>query len=174
MSAADDTSAGKLPEPVARPPRTNPLKNAWLRLTARGDLPLAGDDAGRFLPGGVAVMVFLATRAVAAALAVGAAAERWQSDLAGSATVQIASGAPETRGGTALAPTSLDARVDAALKLLRGTPGIRRADPVTPEAAAALIAPWLGGAAPLADLPMPRLIDVSFDASQVDVAALGR
>ena len=170
MSAPADTSSGKLPEPVARPPRVNPLKRAWLRLTARGDLPLAGDDSGRFLPWVVAVMVFLATLAVAAALAVGAAAERWQSDLAGSATVQIASGA----ANTALAPTSLDARVDAALKLLRGTPGIRRADPVTPEAAAALIAPWLGGAATLADLPMPRLIDVSFDASQVDVAALGR
>ncbi len=170
MSAADATSGGKLPEPVARPPRRNPLKSAWLRLTARGDLPLAGDDAGRFLPWVVAVMVFLATLAVAAALAVGAAAERWQSDLAGSATVQVASGG----ANTAIAPTSLDARVDAALRLLRGTPGIRRADPVTPEAAAALIAPWLGGAATLSDLPMPRLIDVSFDASQVDVAALGR
>jgi cell division transport system permease protein len=177
MSAAADTSSGKLPEPVARPPRSSRLKDWWLRLTDRGDLPLAGDDSGRFLPWVVAVMVFLATLSVAAALAVGAAAERWQSDLAGSATVQIAAGVPDAKPGppgTRITPESLDPRVDAAVRLLRGTPGIRRADPHTQEAAAALIAPWLGSAASLADLPMPRLIDVSFDASQVDVAALGR
>src|SRR5581483_6590850 len=126
----------------------------WLRLTARNDLPLRGDETGRFLPWVVAVMVFLATLALAAALAVGAAASRWQHDLSGSATVQIA--AVEQRSGG-----SLDARVAAALDLLRRTPGIRRADPVSPETAAGLLAPWLGDVATLGDLPMPRLIDVS-------------
>jgi len=144
------------------------LTDWWLRLTARSDLPLRGDDTGRFLPWVVAVMVFLATLALAAALAVGAAASRWQHDLSGSATVQIA--AIEARGGSG----NLDARVAAALDLLRRTPGIRRADPITPEAAAALLAPWLGDVATLGDLPMPRLIDVSFDMHQVDTAELGR
>jgi cell division transport system permease protein len=143
------------------------LNDWWLRLTARNDLPLRGDDAGRFLPWVVAVMVFLATLALAAALAVSAAANRWQHDLSGSATVQIA--AIEARGGG-----NLDARVAAALDLLRRTPGIRRADPITPQAAAALLAPWLGDVATLGDLPMPRLIDVSFDMHEVDTAELGR
>jgi cell division transport system permease protein len=140
------------------------LADWWLRLTARSDLPLRGDDTGRFLPWVVAVMVFLATLSFAAALAVGAAASRWQHDLNGSATVQIA----DTGIG------SLDARVAAALDLLRHTPGIRRADAIAPEAAAALLEPWLGNAATLADLPMPRLIDVAFDSYKVDTAALGR
>jgi cell division transport system permease protein len=143
------------------------LKDWWLRLTARNDLPLRGDDTGRFLPWVVAVMVFLATLALAAALAVSAAASRWQHDLSGSATVQIA--AIEAHGGG-----NLEARVAAALDLLRRTPGIRRADPITPAAAAALLAPWLGDVATLGDLPMPRLIDVSFDMHQVDTAALGQ
>ncbi len=142
------------------------LADWWLRLTARNDLPLRGDDTGRFLPWIVAVMVFLATLAFAAALAAGAAASRWAQDLSGSATVQVA----DTGSGTG----NLDARVAAALDLLRRTPGVRRADPISPEAAAALIAPWLGSAATLGDLPMPRLIDVSFDASEVDTAALDR
>jgi cell division transport system permease protein len=144
------------------------LGDWWLRLVARSDLPLRGDDTGRFLPWVVAVMVFLATLSCAAALAVGAAASRWQSDLSGSATVQVAA---STAGAAA---TTLEARLAAALDLLRRTPGIRRADPVTPEAASALLEPWLGSAAALADLPMPRLIDVSFDTHQVDTAALGR
>jgi cell division transport system permease protein len=142
------------------------LADWWLRLTARNDLPLRGDDTGRFLPWIVAVMVFLATLAFDAALAAGAAASRWAQDLSGSATVQVA----DTGSGTG----NLDARVAAALDLLRRTPGVRRADPISPEAAAALIAPWLGSAATLGDLPMPRLIDVSFDASEVDTAALDR
>ena len=142
------------------------LGDWWLRLTARSDLPLRGDDTGRFLPWVVAVMVFLATLACAAALAVGAAASRWHSDLSGSATVQVAAAA----GGAG----NLDARVASALDLLRRTPGIRRADPISAEAATALLEPWLGSAATLADLPMPRLIDVSFDTHQVDTAALGR
>ena len=140
------------------------LADWWLRLTARNDLPLRGDDTGRFLPWVVAVMVFLATLSFAAALAVGAAANRWQHDLSGSATVQIA----DTGTG------SLDARVAAALDLLRRTPGIRRADPISPQAAAELLKPWLGNAAALADLPMPRLIDVAFDTYQVDTVTLGR
>ena len=144
------------------------IRDAWLRLTARSDLPLGADVAGRFLPWVVAVMVFLATLALAAALAVGAAASRWQHDLTGSATVQIA--ALDARGGNG----TLEARVAAALDLLRRTPGIRRAEPIAPAAAAALLAPWLGDAATLGDLPMPRLIDVDFDTYQVDTAALGR
>jgi cell division transport system permease protein len=143
------------------------LNDRWLRLTARGDLPLRGDDTGRFLPWVVAVMVFLATLALAAALAAGAAASRWQHDLSGSATVQIAAFDPKGGG-------NIEARVAAALELLRRTPGIRRADPITPQAAAALLTPWLGDVAALGDLPMPRLIDVSFDSSQVDTAEFGR
>lgn len=144
------------------------LRDAWLRLTARGDLPLSGDDAGRFLPWVVAVMVFLATLALAAALAVGAAASRWQHDLSGSATVQVA--AIDARGSAG----DLEARVQTALDLLHRTPGIRRAEAIKPEAAAALLTPWLGDAATLSDLPMPRLIDVDFDIYQVDIADLGK
>ncbi|MEJ0070858.1 MAG: hypothetical protein WDO24_21390 [Pseudomonadota bacterium] len=150
---------------LARLPAT--LQDGWLRLTARNDLPLRGDDTGRFLPWVVAVMVFLGTLALAAALAVGAAASRWQHDLSGSATVQIA--ALDPRGGG-----NLDSRVATALDLLRRTPGIRQADPISQEAAAALLTPWLGDIATLGDLPMPRLIDVSFDLHQVDTAELGR
>jgi cell division transport system permease protein len=149
-----------------------PVGHWWHRLAQRSDLPLRGDETARFLPWVVAVMVFLATLACAAALAVGSAAARWQHDLSGSATVQIAATGPGV--GTGAGTGNLDGRVAAALDLLRRTPGIRRADPIAPEAAAALIAPWLGAAAALGDLPMPRLIDVSFDTHEVDTAALGR
>jgi cell division transport system permease protein len=133
----------------------------WRRLRLQpSDLPLEGDEAGRFLPWVIAVMVFLAALALAAALAVEGAAERWDRSLAGGATVQI--------------PASADAdkQTDAVLILLRKTPGIILAQALSHEAAAALVSPWLGEAASLPDLPVPRVIQLTFDPASLDADAL--
>lgn len=124
------------------------------------ELPLEGDDAARFLPWLIAVMVFLASLALAASLAIGGTAERWDKSLAGSATVQIPAG-PEA-----------DAQMDKALQLLRQVPGIVLAQGMSRDAAAALVAPWLGDAASLPDLPVPRIIQVTYDPQQLDAADL--
>ena len=131
--------------------------------TPHGELAVDRDDAGRFVPPIVATMVFLATLALAAALASGSASSRWERDLAGSATVQVAADA----GGRPLAD-----RVRDAVQLLIRTPGVTHAQPLTSGALAELLSPWLGDAALSADLPMPRLIDVAFDPEHTDVARL--
>jgi cell division transport system permease protein len=138
---------------------------------ARYDLPLDRDETGRFLPWIVAAMSFLAVLALAGALALQAVAERWDSGLSGTLTVQVAPAAG--RG-----PATLPARVEAALGVLRATPGVARAEPLPQAAVEGLLAPWLGAQGDLMrELPLPALIDVELAGGgrgdRVDVAALG-
>jgi cell division transport system permease protein len=133
-------------------------------LRARLDLPLARDGSGRFLPWIVAVMVYLASLALAATLVVTDAVARWDRGLTGTLTVEL----PALSGGRD------DGAVQAALQVLRGTPGVTRADPFDAKRTAALLEPWLGGDIDAADLPLPRLIDVQIEPrAGVDLAALG-
>ena len=137
-----------------------------MRLRRRSDLPLAADDSSRFLPWIVALMVYLAALALAAALVAHSSVERWSRNLLGSMTVEIAP--PEDADQKAA-----NVRVETALALLLGTPGVADAQVLGEERIAELLSPWLG-AADLAQLPLPVLIDVHLkpDAT-VDLAALG-
>lgn len=130
------------------------------------DLPLARDPSSRFLVWITALMVYLASLSLAGAMAVSDMARRWDSGLAGGLTVQIA---PLPGAGQPAAP--LNERVEAALTVLRATPGIRSATALTAEQTGRLLDPWLGPAALDPLLPMPRLIDVATE-GPVDVAAL--
>ena len=108
-----------------------------------------------------ASMAFLGVLAVAAGLAAGNLAAEWKTDLAGVATVRV----------SVLDGDSED-RVKSVLEVLRTTPGIASARPLTDEEQTALVAPWLGVGTDLGDLPVPRLIDVSLDGDGPDAAAL--
>jgi cell division transport system permease protein len=131
----------------------------------RLDLPLAEDATGRFLVWIMAVMVYLAILALAGAMVLAGMAERWEHGLTGRLTVQISPLADET------APP-LAQRTEVVLALLRGTPGIERAEAVTAAAAHRLLEPWLGASLP-DDLPLPALIDVEVAPdSRLDINAL--
>ena len=101
----------------------------------------------------IAVMAFLAALALGAALIAERAAVSWRTGLAGRMTVQI------------LPPQNSAARlndeVEAALAVLRATPGVAHAAAVSEQETQALVRPWLGSGAMIAELPLPRLIDVT-------------
>lgn len=82
----------------------------------RADLPFERDQATRFVPWIVALMVFLGALALAAASAVGGAIDRWDTSLTGRITVQVP--ADEAQ------PKALAQLVDALSK----TPGIAKAE----------------------------------------------
>jgi cell division transport system permease protein len=130
-------------------------------------LPLARDPSSRFIPWIVGFMVFLAALALAVAMAVSNAGHHWRAGLAGTLTVQVL-----PRGGEDAA--AFDARVAAALAAVRAAPGVARAEVLPQDRVAALLEPWLGKGASLADLPLPRLIDVALDADHADVDAISR
>lgn len=127
------------------------------------DVPLSGDPASRFLPWTVALLVFLATLAFAAGMFLSSAGETWRQNLSGTLTVQI----PSSESG------DREARVDAAVELLRTTPGVVEARRIPDSEIAVLLEPWLGKQVLGLDLPMPDLIDVTHSPTGgIDLAAL--
>jgi cell division transport system permease protein len=101
----------------------------------------------------IAVMAFLAALALGASLIAERAAVGWRTGLAGRLTVQILP--PET------SRMPLDRQIDAALAVLRQTPGIAHAALVSEQDTVALVKPWLGNGAMVGELPLPRLIDAT-------------
>ena len=115
----------------------------------------------------IAVMAFLAALALGASLIADRATEGWTSGLAAKLTVQVV---PPDRGD---ANKTLERETKAALDLLRATPGIVHAEPLSEADLDALVAPWVGANGLTADIPLPRLIDASITpGARVDVAGL--
>ncbi len=147
----------------------------------RFDIAFDQDGSGRLLPAIIALMVFLATLALAGSLALNTAILRWTTGLSDSLTVQIAEPLSEQTQGGASTPgfeaarqrVQLDEAVQRTLAILRRTPGIATAEPIGDDQIATLLEPWLGRSVVGADLPMPRLIEVKVgDQSALDLDAL--
>jgi cell division transport system permease protein len=118
----------------------------------RLDIPLNRDSSVRFLPWIIALMVYLAGLALAGTLVLQGALQRWDQSLAGTLTVQL--------------PPAEDGKPDgmpAVLELLRHTPGVASAEPLSRAATQRLIEPWLGTALTPDELALPRLIDLRID-----------
>jgi cell division transport system permease protein len=128
----------------------------WLRL----DVPLRGDASARFLPWIIAVMVYLAAIGGVVMITLGDTISDWDRSLTSTLTLQVP------------ADTS-DARLTITVAMLRKTPGIVSAQVLEAADIAQLLQPWLGNAVPIANLPLPRLIDIRIDpAATIDYGAL--
>jgi cell division transport system permease protein len=99
------------------------------------------------------VLCFLACLTAVAALGANRAAQGWQSELVGSATVLVRPKPGETA----------DAAAARATETVAGVKGVVQASALEREKANALLKPWLGDEELLADLPVPRLIAVELD-----------
>jgi cell division transport system permease protein len=95
-----------------------------------------------------AAMAFLAVFALALAVSLDRLADRWEAELAGTATIRVS--APEGQ---------IDVQVAATLRALEQTPGVADARALTEDEQRALLAPWFGTDLPLDALPLPRLIE---------------
>src|ERR1700760_1714823 len=115
----------------------------------------------------IAVMAFLAALALGASLIADRATEGWSHGLAAKLTVQVV---PPDSGD---AKKALERETNAALALLRATPGIAHAEPLSEADLDALVAPWVGKDGLTADIPLPRLIDASITpGAEIDIARL--
>ncbi len=127
---------------------------------------LSRDPVGRTLPWLMAFMVYLGALAVAGFLIVQQVASGWERGLAGVLTVQLPPAAPS---GDGEGPDD----VAAALAVLRATPGVARAEPMSDDEMWDLLSPWLSGTDAARDLPLPRLIEVTLaPGATVDMEAL--
>lgn len=125
-------------------------------LQSRTDLPLARDTSTRLLPWLIGVMVFLATVTSAGAMLLGAVALGWDAGLSNALTVQVPPLDDEPEA-------ELEARVAAAVDVMRHTPGVAEVTVVPLPRLAQMLEPWLGGGVSAIDLPLPRLIDVRLE-----------
>jgi cell division transport system permease protein len=132
---------------------------------AHFDIPLKQDATGRFLPWIIALMVYLAVLALAASLVLSGLAQRWDSDLSGNLTVQVSPAGTASR-------MEQDERVRKVMDALAGSAFVADAQRLDDAAARALVEPWLGDGALLAELPVPVLIDVKLaDGASADQLA---
>ncbi|MEI9885344.1 MAG: hypothetical protein WDN08_02400 [Rhizomicrobium sp.] len=115
----------------------------------------------------IGVMAFLAALALGASLVAERASAGWRAGLSDRLTVQIL--VPEHGDAAA----TLARESDAVLDVLRATPGIAHAAPLSDEEMQLLVEPWLGKGALVAELPLPRLIDATIvPGTSVDLAGL--
>ncbi len=137
----------------------------------RSDLPLKDDASTRFLPWLVAPMVFLCAVALAGVFILSTLINRWDRDVSGTLTIEIAA-APGEAGESA---EQTRIRVEQALRILGGTPGVADAHALTQEQLVGLLAPWLGNSELLKELPLPAMVDVTLQPDiPVDLDALGK
>ena len=106
-------------------------------------------------------MAFLAVFALALSLATGRLADRWSAELAQTSTLRIS--APMDQQA---------AQTQAALIVLRSTPGVAGARALTADEQRALLAPWFGPDLPVENLPVPQLIEIVEDSDGYDAAGL--
>ncbi|WP_225026357.1 cell division protein FtsX [Xinfangfangia pollutisoli] len=95
-------------------------------------------------------MTFLCVFALALSLASGRLAHRWADALARTATIRLS--AP---------PEQLELQTQAVLALLSVTPGVASARALSDEENRKLLEPWFGPDLPVAELPLPRLIEIT-------------
>lgn len=118
---------------------------------------------GSLLPWMIAVMVFLSGIAVSGALSLHDATQGWRLNISHNLTVQVVAPDRATR----------EVETEAALAVLRDTPGVARADRLDDAVARALLDPWIGSIAVGSDLPIPTLVDVYAEpGAALDFAAL--
>jgi len=116
----------------------------------RLDLPLRRDASARFLPWIIALMVYLAAMGGMGLIWLRDTIGRWDASLASALTLQV--------------PTDTDQpRLDMALATLRQTKGVLSAQLLQPDETAKLLRPWLGNYVSVANLPLPRLVDIKID-----------
>jgi cell division transport system permease protein len=130
----------------------------WLTSTAGRRLLPEGWLSGP-MPWVIAIMMFLVVLAAAAGLALGFAARGLDSHLTAQATIQIVDANRARRDWAA-------DRVVAALDKLPGVAAVHR---ISDDEMTELLRPWLGAGLADNDLPVPAMIDVTFDQGAEDM-----
>jgi cell division transport system permease protein len=124
---------------------------------------LADHPSGRLLPWVIAVMAYLAGLGLAGVITLDQSVANWRVALSHTVTVQITGPDEATR----------EKERDAVIGLLKTTPGIESALPMSKSEIRNLLEPYLGAGNVTDDLPIPLLIDVSLSRDQaVDIDAL--
>jgi cell division transport system permease protein len=138
------------------------IKSAWALESFRPDVPLSRDEASRFLPWIIALMVYLTALT-----------------LAGSFTLHrtvTAGHAAQIESFSVHLPHTTEASkdiADKALALVRNTPGVSEAEIISTGRIREMVEPWLGKSEALNNLPLPLIIEAKIaSGADIDYALL--
>ncbi|MEM7425210.1 MAG: ABC transporter permease [Pseudomonadota bacterium] len=121
--------------------------------------------SGRALTASMSIMCYLACLALGTLIIVSKSVNLWSSNIASEVTVQV-------RPADGI---DIQTAIDAAVSLLKETPGVTATTVLDQSDAAELLEPWLGSGKVLEELPIPRLISVIIDPeSPPDYEALAK
>lgn len=121
------------------------------------ELPLSKDSSNLFLKIMISIAVFLFAVTLAGVLSVNSMLVNWNSSILGSLTVQII---PQNSPDRQKALEETLAQQQKVVAMLEAMPEAERVLPLSDKQLQKLLNPWLGDGIDIADLPMPRLIDV--------------
>lgn len=127
------------------------------------ELQLEKDVSSRYLPIVISSMIFLAALSMGGMFSLSSAMTDWSTKLSGNLTIEIAYEAG----------ADLEKRAQKALELVRQVPGIDAARALSLNETISLLEPWLGTGKIIAELPLPRLIEVRIESgSGINLPAL--
>ena len=133
------------------------------REMAHAPIVPAGSVTGRSLTLVVAIMCFLACLTTGAVYLMNQSASAWLRDIASEITVQV-----EARD-----KVDIERQLRDVVAYLGKQPGVVAAKPLSLDASASLLEPWIGSTDGLKSLPVPRMISVEVDRfNPPDFAAL--
>ena len=145
------------------------MRRSRLRPARFDELGLRRAIGDRMLPLMVAAMTFLAALALSGAIAASDLARHWRWGASSVLTAQV----PRPNEPGAAGQT----RMDRALTLLRGTPGVESARVLGAAEMTELLRPWLGGGNTQAGqtaLPLPGVMEVHLADAALDTEGLAR
>ncbi len=125
--------------------------------TKHRELPLSKDSSNLFLKIMISISVFLFAVTLAGVLSVNSMLVNWNYSILGSLTVQII---PMNSTDRQKAMEETLEQQQKVVALLEAMPEVERVVPLSDKQLQKLLNPWLGDDVNIADLPMPRLVDV--------------
>lgn len=131
------------------------------RRTSRSDIVPRDLSTAGSLPWVIGVMVYLVFMALSFGLSLNNSVSSWRQDVANTITVEI-SPSPEFEA-------SADQRAETVVTLLRTTAGVTDASIIDADDIGRLLEPWFGSGDLVAELNVPRLIDVTLNEQGVEL-----
>lgn len=133
----------------------------WRKNRSKGlsSIVPANDVTGQALVVVIAIMTFLASLAIGGVDLISHSAHNWESQVSSEATIQVR----PTDG------LDIEKTLRYAAELVKGFQGVKDAQIIDRSATERLLEPWLGTGLELKELPVPRLIVVTFtDENNID------
>lgn len=136
------------------------------------ELQLKSENTSLFLQVIISIAVFIFAITLSGVLAVDSMIYNWNRSILGSLTVQII---PSTNLNKEKASAETLAHQEKTVDFLRSVNGIIKVNPLSDEKLGELLRPWLGDDVEIAELPIPRIIDVKIDSdANIDFAQLAK